>query len=400
LAATRRKTNPAAVLSEGHGARLLTGGGDCERVTKIIELQGLAKTFKGNVRAVDDVSVAVDEGEFVTLLGPSGCGKSTMLRMIGGFEPPDQGRVLLDGDDVTDLPPYRRPVNMVFQEFALFPHMNVAENVGYGLRVAGVKNREAGDQVGDLLHMVGLLDQANKSPSELSNAQRQRVALARALIRRPRALLLDEPLAALDPKLREVMQVELRHLHDQIGVTFVMATADPTEALVMSDRILVMSAGRIVQDGSQTEIYETPATPYVANIIGTSNMITGRVAVTGADALIVHFENGEIRCTANGRRYEVGDLVTLSVRPEKTLVVEDGASAPPGHSVIEGRVIDCLFHGSFYRIELDIDEGAPFIVEVQLQVGAEHASVPALGSNLTVALNPESVTAFATETML
>ncbi|TDI55389.1 MAG: ABC transporter ATP-binding protein [Alphaproteobacteria bacterium] len=367
-------------------------------MTNIIELQGLTKTFKGNVLAVDNVSLTIQEGEFVTLLGPSGCGKTTTLRMIGGFEFPDRGRVLLDGEDVTDLPPYQRPVNMVFQDFALFPHMTVAANIGYGLRVAKVARGETDDRVADLLKMVGLSDKAQNRPFELSAGQRQRVALARALIRQPKVLLLDEPLSALDLKLREAMQVELKHLHEEIGITFIMVTHDQTEALVMSDRVLVMAAGRIVQDGTPTELYDRPATPYVANFIGTSNMITGRVAVASNDALIVHFDSGEIRCAVNSRNFAAGDLVTLSVRPEKTLIVESAATAPAGYSVIEGRVIDCLFHGNSYRIEIDIDQGTPFIVEVQLQVGADSITMPAPGTHMTVALNPFTVTAFPAET--
>ena len=268
----------------------------------ILEIENVTKTFRGGVRAVDDVTLAVEEGEFLTILGPSGCGKTTTLRMVGGFEYPDAGRIVLDGRDVTDLPPYRRPVNMMFQDFALFPHLTVAQNIGYGLSIAGMKKREAAREVDDALRTIELLDKADRRPAELSIGQKQRVALARALIRRPKILLLDEPMSALDAKLRESMQVELKRLHDQIGLTFMMVTHDQTEALVMSDRIVVMDAGRIVQAGAPTDLYDRPETPYVANFLGTSNMVAGVVSGVSDGAAQVRCGEADIRVTLQGRR--------------------------------------------------------------------------------------------------
>ena len=266
----------------------------------ILEIQNVTKTFRGGVRAVDDVTLAVEEGEFLTVLGPSGCGKTTTLRMVGGFEYPDAGRIVLDGRDVTDRPPYRRPVNMMFQDFALFPHLTVAQNIGYGLSIAGMKKREAAREVEDALRTIELLDKADRRPAELSIGQKQRVALARALIRRPKILLLDEPMSALDAKLRESMQVELKRLHDQIGLTFMMVTHDQTEALVMSDRIVVMDAGRIVQAGAPTDLYDRPETPYVANFLGTSNMVGGVVASVADGAAQVSCGAAEIGVALQG----------------------------------------------------------------------------------------------------
>ena len=295
----------------------------------ILEIQNVSKTFRGGVRAVDDVTLAVEEGEFLTILGPSGCGKTTTLRMVGGFEYPDAGRIVLDGRDVTDLPPYRRPVNMMFQDFALFPHLTVAQNIGYGLAIAGMKKRDAAREVEDALRTIELLDKADRRPAELSIGQKQRVALARALIRRPKILLLDEPMSALDAKLRESMQVELKRLHDQIGLTFMMVTHDQTEALVMSDRIVVMDTGRIVQAGTPTDLYDRPETPYVANFLGTSNMVAGTVTVTANGTAQVSCGAADISVALQGAAPAVGARVTLSIRPEK-VVLGGGSGLPAG----------------------------------------------------------------------
>ena len=360
----------------------------------IIELQGLRRTFKGTIRAVDNISLSVQEGEFVTFLGPSGCGKTTTLRMIGGFEFPDQGRVILDGEDVTDLPPYRRPVNMVFQDFALFPHMSVADNVGYGLRIAGVARSEIEHNVAESLRMVGLLDKSGNRPFELSNGQRQRVALARALIRRPRVLLLDEPLSALDLKLREAMQVELKHLHEKIGITFIMVTHDQTEALVMSDRIVVMSDGRIVQDGTPTEIYDHPASPYVANFIGTSNMLPARVKAVEAGVVVASIGDSEIRAAPNGLAVEVGQPITLCIRPERIDVLANGSDVPAGSNVVHASVSEHFFHGSILRTALDLGSDTTLLVDQRLESSLADSGMPAPGDQVAVAFEPSNVVVY------
>jgi spermidine/putrescine ABC transporter ATP-binding subunit len=363
----------------------------------IIELRGLRKTFKGDVKAVDNISLSVREGEFVTLLGPSGCGKTTTLRMIGGFEFPDEGRVVLDGDDVTARPPYRRPVNMVFQDFALFPHMSVADNVGYGLRIAGLGKSEITQRVGESLRQVGLEDKARNRPFELSNGQKQRVALARALIRRPKVLLLDEPLSALDLKLREAMQVELKHLHEKIGITFIMVTHDQTEALVMSDRIVVMHDGRIVQDGAPTEIYDRPASPYVANFIGTSNLVTARVTAIEEGMIVGQVGNNNLRARIDGRSPVVDGTVTLCIRPERVDLIENGAAPANGASVVNGTVSEYFFHGSVVRVAVDVGEGQTFLVDRRLETSIGASSLPAAGQAVRLAIDPTNVIVYADE---
>lgn len=361
----------------------------------IIELHRLSRTFKGDIRAVDDVSLNIREGEFVTLLGPSGCGKTTTLRMIGGFEEPDSGQVILDGQDVTSLPPYHRPVNLVFQDFALFPHMSVAQNVGYGLRMAGVDRQEIADRVSTSLRMVDLSDKADRRPSELSNGQKQRVALARALIRHPRVLLLDEPLSALDLKLREAMQVELKHLHEKLGITFVMVTHDQTEALVMSDRIVVMSNGKIVQDGTPAELYDHPATPYVANFIGSSNLLPGVVHEVRNGALVGRVGGQQIRMARDGAALEVGAPITVCIRPEKIHVLAAGSRAPEGFSALSGTVAEHFFHGSDVRMAVDLGAGVTCMVDLRLEKALRQSSLPESGSPVSLAIDPANVIVFA-----
>jgi putative spermidine/putrescine transport system ATP-binding protein/spermidine/putrescine transport system ATP-binding protein len=362
----------------------------------IIEIANLTKTYRGGVVAVDDLSLEVGEGEFVTLLGPSGCGKTTTLRMIAGFETPTKGRIYLAGEDVTELPPYRRQVNTVFQDYALFPHMTIRDNVGYGLRVSGVPKSEIAPRVAEALTTVGLLEKAEARPGNLSGGQKQRVALARALVRNPKVLLLDEPLSALDAKLREAMQVELKHLHQRLGLTFVFVTHDQTEALVMSDRVVVMDRGKIVQSGAPTELYDDPATPYVANFIGTSNMIRGEVAHANGELTAVRFAGGELHATSGSARFGVGQKVVASVRPEKVQLRGEG-EAPAGHAVIEGTVIDSLFHGKAFRLEVDIRQGTPFLVDIQLTTGARLARVPATGAAVALVVDPQTVSLFPAE---
>ena len=349
---------------------------------EIIRLDGVTKRF-GEVAAVSDVTLSVGQGEFLTLLGPSGCGKSTLLRMIGGFEEPTEGRIWLDGEDVTDLPPNRRAVNMLFQDYALFPHMSVGRNVGYGLRVSGVPAREIEAKVRDVLDLVGLADKAAATPHQLSGGQRQRVALARAIVRRPKVLLLDEPLSALDANLREAMQVELRHLHQKVGLTFIMVTHDQTEALTISDRVIVMRAGRIVQDGAPQGLYDRPETPYVAGFIGATNLFAAR------------FEDGRVACHGQTLAVDPANVrtgaVTFGFRPEKARLLQPGETAD---NVLRGAVSEVLYHGGSARIVVDLGPGK---VLVDLQIADAGASLPAPGETVAVEIAPHKVMSFAAE---
>jgi spermidine/putrescine ABC transporter ATP-binding subunit len=283
----------------------------------VIEIENATRRF-GSITAVDHLSLAIPENEFFALLGPSGCGKTTLLRMIAGFERPDEGRIRLDGADITDVRPNRRPVNMMFQSYALFPHLSVAANVAYGLEMEGVKGAELTRRVGQALEMVQLGEQAGRKPQQLSGGQRQRVALARALIKRPRVLLLDEPLAALDKKLREQMQLELKRLQHETGITFLVVTHDQEEALVMADRIALLNRGRIAQLDTPRALYEHPATRFVADFIGVMNFLPGRLAAGGAVEVA---GLGSFRGTLpDGAIRTPGTPATLAVRPERVRV--------------------------------------------------------------------------------
>jgi putative spermidine/putrescine transport system ATP-binding protein len=300
--------------------------------TPAIRLDGLRKTF-GSVEAVAGIDLEITDGEFFSMLGPSGSGKTTVLRLIAGFEQPTGGTVSLGGRDVTRLAPFERDVNTVFQDYALFPHMSVRENVEYGLKVRKVSRRERRERAAQALSTVRLDGYADRRPSELSGGQRQRVALARALVNRPKVLLLDEPLGALDLKLREQMQVELKQIQRDAGITFVFVTHDQEEALTMSDRVAVFDSGRLVQVGTPLEIYELPATSFVAGFVGTSNLLTGPVA-----------------------RELVGRDGTFSVRPEKIDVSDTGHP---------GVVAEVIYAGPVTRFVVDLEAGARVVVVEQ-----------------------------------
>jgi putative spermidine/putrescine transport system ATP-binding protein len=316
------------------------GSGSGSAVTSTapaIRLRGLRKTF-GEVVAVDSVDLDIADGEFLTLLGPSGSGKTTVLRMIAGFELPTAGVIELAGADVSQLPPFQRDVNTVFQDYALFPHLTVADNVEYGLKVKKVGKQERRRRAAEALAAVRLDSYGNRKPSEMSGGQRQRVALARALVNRPRVLLLDEPLGALDLKLREQMQVELKAIQRDVGITFVFVTHDQEEALTMSDRIAVFNAGRIEQVGTAADVYEHPATEFVAGFVGTSNLLRGEASLK-----------------------VLGLQGVFSVRPEKIRIAPVDEAAGEGEHSAAGTVAEVVYVGDATRFVVDLDAGGSLV---------------------------------------
>jgi spermidine/putrescine transport system ATP-binding protein len=312
-----------------------------------VALEGTTKAF-GEVRAVDDVSVAVDEGEFFSLLGPSGCGKTTSLRMIAGFERPDAGRILIGDTDVTEMPPHKRPVNTVFQSYALFPHLSVGENVAFGLRFTRADKRERARRVGDALELVQLAGYETRKPHQLSGGQQQRVALARALILEPALLLLDEPLGALDAKLRRGLQIELKSLQREVGITFVYVTHDQEEALTMSDRLAVMSGGRIEQLGTPQDVYEHPATAFVADFLGVSNLMTAECDASGAIRL------GACVVEVDDRGAASAGEVMLTIRPER---IEIGLPSGSGANHARGTVSEIVYVGPTMQVSVELEGG-------------------------------------------
>lgn len=314
-----------------------------------VEIAGVAKNF-GDVVALDNIALTIHQNEFVSLLGPSGCGKTTLLRVIAGFEAPTRGRVIVHGEDVTDVPPERRPTNIVFQRGALFPHMNVFENVAYSLKLRKWPPPRIAAKVEEMLALVQLEKLGHRGPTELSGGQVQRVALARALAAEPRVLLLDEPLSALDLKLRQQMQLELRTLQRKLGATFLYVTHDQTEALVMSDRIAVMNEGRIIQEGTPREIYTRPASVFASAFIGETNLIEGTVVAT-EDSVVTFAAAGGKHVKANGSiPLKPGTRGTLSVRPE-AVRVELAASCNDTLDGIRGEVAEVVYLGNRIRIE-------------------------------------------------
>jgi putative spermidine/putrescine transport system ATP-binding protein len=306
-----------------------------------VRLTHLSRHF-GEVKAVDDIHLDIRDREFFTLLGPSGSGKTTVLRLIAGFEQPTSGSIRIFGVEVSGLPPYEREVNTVFQDYALFPHMSVGENIAYGLMIRKVPRRERERRVGEMLDLVQLPGLAQRRPSQLSGGQRQRVALARALINSPPVLLLDEPLGALDLKLRQQMQIELKAIQQRVGITFVFVTHDQDEALTMSDRLAVFNHGKIEQVGTPAEVYEHPATPFVAGFVGVSNLISGDMAQT-----------------------ITGSPETFTVRPEKIRIQEPGVSVTDGFCSVAGRIRDVVYLGMHTRYLVEIDGGSDLTVVQQ-----------------------------------
>jgi spermidine/putrescine ABC transporter ATP-binding subunit len=318
-------------------------------LSPLLDIRSLTKAF-GTVTAVDGVDLAVESREFFALLGPSGCGKTTLLRMIAGFEVPSAGTILIGGTDITGIRPNRRPVNMMFQSYALFPHMTVARNIAYGLEAEGRPRAEVRRRVGEMLDMTLLSDIALRRPAQLSGGQRQRVALARALVKRPRLLLLDEPLSALDRRLREQMQLELKRMQREVGIAFVVVTHDQEEALVMSDRAAVLDRGRIVQVGTPVDLYERPATRFTAQFLGQMNLIEGRV-----DGKALAVEGIGTLCGTPAPGVEDGPGC-LAVRPERIALAAEGNGLP-------ATVTELVYHGAGQTVHLRLANGAPLRVD-------------------------------------
>jgi spermidine/putrescine transport system ATP-binding protein len=357
---------------------LLEPSGEPQAPFYDVKLIGVSKAF-GTTFAVRDLTLQVEQGIFYSLLGPSGCGKTTTLRLIAGFEQPTAGEVLIRGIDVAGLPPYRRDVNTVFQSYALFPHMSVADNIAYGLRQSHVPRAEIRRRVDEALEMVRLKGAGRRRPNELSGGQQQRVALARALINRPTVLLLDEPLSALDLKLRKEMQSELKTLQHAVGITFIYVTHDQEEAITLSNRIAVMNAGRLEQEGTPTEVYEHPQTRFVADFIGLTNFIAGTVGESYAEGLggisskrvVVSTSIGEIICGGSQPEVVSGERVTLTLRPEKLQVLAVDTPAPGDWNFVEGVITQATFLGAQneYRVRVDGKGGGQDITIRQQNMG-------------------------------
>ena len=381
-AGTASRSTSASASAVRDGAREAVG-------LPAIELSGVVKEFQARgevVTAVAGIDLDIREGEFFSLLGPSGCGKTTTMRMIAGFEEPTQGVIRLHGQDVTNVPPNKRDVNMVFQSYALFPHMNVFENVAFGLRRKAVAKPEITRRVGEMLDIVDMAGRSERRPRELSGGQQQRVALARALVNNPRALLLDEPLGALDLKLRQAMQVELKRIQREVGITFVYVTHDQGEALTMSDRIAVMNDGSIEHLGTPREIYEHPRTRFVAGFIGTSNLLTGTVTRLDGDHAIIRISQDEqIIVPVQDRAVSEGSRLELTVRPEK---IDLTTERPAGEGcALRGTVTEVVYLGTSTNFSVTTPAGADVVVFQQNSASA--GNVAARGDSVWLSWNPQ-----------
>lgn len=317
----------------------------------IINIEHLSKSFDGK-KVLDDINLYVREGEFITLLGPSGCGKTTLLRQIAGFLNPDEGRIILDGKDLSGTPPYERPMNTVFQRYALFPHLDVYDNVAFGLKLAGVPKKEMEKRIRKMLKMVSMSDYEDRSVDSLSGGQQQRVAIARALVNYPKVLLLDEPLAALDRKMRKDMQIELRELHRKMGITFIYVTHDQEEALTLSDTIVVLNEGKIQQIGTPSDIYNEPVNAFVADFIGESNILNGTMVCDRK----VNFVGHDFECVDEG--FGENTPVDVVIRPEDIYIMNNLEAAQ-----FTGKVTSCIFKGIHYEMFVQTEEGFEMMVQ-------------------------------------
>jgi len=349
-----------------------------------VEVRSVTKVFpsgKGEVRALDDASLGILENEFFTLLGPSGCGKTTLLRLIAGFEQPTRGEIFLEGELLGHLPPYKRPVNTVFQSYALFPHLSVTDNVAFGLEMQGVDNARIKERTAEMLELVKLTEFAGRMPQQLSGGQQQRVAFARALANRPKVLLLDEPLSALDLKLRKEMQLELKRLQMETGITFIFVTHDQEEALTMSDRIAVMNDGCVLQIGTPTEIYEAPADRFVADFIGDTNFLNAECRIAGGGRFVL--ENG-VEVQAEERdALTAGQQVTLAIRPER-VTLEASENAP-----VSGTLENVVYFGTDTTYYVALTGGGRFQVRTQNRDGAPRTF--RVGEAVGIQIPPEAI---------
>jgi len=352
-----------------------------------VRLERVTKRF-GEAVAVDDLTLEIAKGEFFSLLGPSGCGKTTTLSMIGGFETPTSGSIRLGDQDVSRTPPYKRDVNTVFQSYALFPHLNVFENIAFGLRRKGLPKQEITGRVAEALRLVDLSDYEQRTTAQLSGGQQQRIALARALVNEPRLLLLDEPLGALDLKLRKQMQLELKRIQKDVGITFLYVTHDQEEAMVMSDRLAVMNSGRIEQLGTPEEVYENPATEFVASFLGASNLVPGKITQPADGSGLVEIVlAGDHKVRVKADRVPAGALeVKVGVRPEKLHLEPVSAQVTPGVNTVTGQVVLGTYVGVSHQYTLRVPGDTELTVYVQ-NLGAGHA--PTLGETMRLSWLPE-----------
>ncbi len=354
-----------------------------------VRLDGVSKHF-GDLVAVRDLELEIGRGEFFTMLGPSGCGKTTTLRMVAGFEEPTAGRVLIDGQDVVGLPSHKRPTNTVFQSYALFPHLSVAKNVAFGLRRKKVPKREITERVAAELERVGLASEGNRRPNQLSGGQQQRVALARALVNLPKVLLLDEPLGALDLKLRKGLQVELKRIQREVGITFVYVTHDQEEALTMSDRIAVMSNGAVEQVDTPENVYERPRTTFVAGFIGVSNLMPGTVTSASGGTGKIRLESGpELEAQVDG--LEPGDRCHAVVRPEKLMIQHASESTDGRLPAVDGVVESSVYLGTSTQIVVRLPAEVSMTVLVPNASEAERARLPGGGAAVRLSWAPEHI---------
>ena len=355
----------------------------------VISARSVGKTFGSGVdkvTALNSVSVDIFQNEFFTMLGPSGCGKTTLLRLIGGFEQATSGQILLEGKELNDLPPFRRPINTVFQSYALFPHLTVKQNITFGLEMQGTSRKQADGRAEEMLELVRLAEYGDRVPSQLSGGQQQRIALARALAPAPKVLLLDEPLSALDLKLRKEMQVELKRLQTETGITFVFVTHDQEEALAMSDRIAVMQSGEILQIGAPREIYEAPTHRFVADFIGDSNFLVGDLVDGGAGKRAVKLAGGQVIAVTQDISDQRSGEVTVSVRPERLGLIADSQA---GADQLNGTVYSVIYFGTDTTYQIDLGNDARLTVRMQNGTGAKADF--AEGDRVAITMSPDAL---------